>query len=402
MPKRTIGIDVLTAAQQRVAWAFDEFDRLYVSYSGGKDSTVMLHLVMDEAKRRGRKVGVLFIDWECQFSLVIQHVREMFDHYTEWIEPYWCAFPITTWNGCSQFEPEWTAWDETKQPLWVRDKDGMSIQDGSAFPFYCSGTTFEEFTPAFAGWYAQGKSCGAFVGIRAGESLNRFRTIARDKPMRDGKRWTTKVVDDCWNVYPIYDWRTEDDWTYFAKTGLPYCKLYDRMHHAGMTLHQMRIDEPFGDTQRQSLWLYQVVEPKMWAKMCARVAGANTGQLYGRERGNVLGNDKLKLPDGHTWQSFAMFLLGTMPPTTAEHYKNKIAVYLKWFRERGYPAGIPDEADYKLETYGKAPSWRRICKTLLRNDYWCRGIGFSPTKSAAYSKYTELMKRRRAEWKLFE
>ena len=68
---------------------------------------------------------------------------------------------------------------------------------------------------------------------------------------------------------------------------------------------------------------------------------------------------------------------------------------------RGYPDGIPDESDIKLENAGKAPSWRRICKTLLRNDYWCKYLGFSPTKTSAYQKYTDLMARRRAKWGIF-
>ena len=173
------------------------------------------------------------------------------------------------------------------------------------------------------------------------------------------------------------------------------------MHQAGLTLHQMRIDEPFGDTQRQGLWLYQVIEPKMWSKMCIRVAGANTGNLYCQEGGNILGNRFIKLPQGHTWKSFAEMLLTTMPKKTGEHYKNKIAVYIRWFEKRGYENGIPDEADYKLETYGKVPSWRRICKAILRNDYWCRGLGFSPTKSTAYYKYMDLMKKRRNAWNIF-
>lgn len=47
---------VLEAARERIAWAFDEFEKLYVSFSGGKDSTVMLHLVMDEAIKRDRTI----------------------------------------------------------------------------------------------------------------------------------------------------------------------------------------------------------------------------------------------------------------------------------------------------------------------------------------------------------
>jgi len=107
------------------------------------------------------------------------------------------------------------------------------------------------------------------------------------------------------------------------------------------------------------------------------------------------------LPEGHTWKSFVNLLLETMPPTTSNHYKNKIAVYLKWYQTRGYPNDIPDYASRKEEASGKIPAWRRICKTLLRNDYWCRGIGFSPNKSTAYKKYLTLMKKRRKKWGIY-
>jgi len=77
MPKRGLGISVYQAAQERIAWTFDTFDKIYLSFSGGKDSTVMLHLVMAEAEKRGRKVGLLFIDWECQLTLTVDFVAAM-------------------------------------------------------------------------------------------------------------------------------------------------------------------------------------------------------------------------------------------------------------------------------------------------------------------------------------
>jgi predicted phosphoadenosine phosphosulfate sulfurtransferase len=401
MPKRGLGIDVLTAARERIEWTFNTFERIYISFSAGKDSTLMLHLVMDEAKKRNRKIGCLFIDWECQITHTIKFAKEMYLEYAEWIDPYWVALPMKTWNATSQFEPEWTAWDKNKKDLWVRQPDEISITDGSVFPFYFDGMPFEEFVPCFGEWYAQGQECAAFIGIRADESLNRFRTIARDKPMYESKPWTTKVIAECWNIYPIYDWKTTDLWTYFARFEKPYNKLYDRMHQAGIKLSQMRICEPFGDEARKGLWLYQVVEPEMWAKVCLRVAGANTGALYADEKGAVLGNHHIALPANHTYESFANHLLNTMPKPTAEHYKNKLAVYLKWWSKRGYQDGIPDKAEVRLESYGKVPTWRKICKTILRNDYWCKGLGFSPTKSTAYKAYVELMKKRRLEWEIY-
>ena len=134
MPKTLLGVDVLTAAQERISWAFDKFERIYLSFSAGKDSTVMMHLVMDEAMRRKQKIGVFFLDWECQFSMTVKQAKRKFDESAEWFDPYWVSVPITTWNGCSQHEPEWVAWDDDKQ--WVREKESIAIKDGSYFDFY--------------------------------------------------------------------------------------------------------------------------------------------------------------------------------------------------------------------------------------------------------------------------
>lgn len=401
MPKIYLPHNVLEASQQRIEWTFDNFDRIYLSFSAGKDSGVMMHLVCEEARKRNRRIGVFFLDWECQFTMTIDFARKMYEEYADVIEPYWIALPIKTWNACSQHEPEWTAWDESKRNLWVRQPEQVSITDKEYFPFWYEGIMFEEFVPTFGQWYAQGEKCACFVGIRAQESLNRFRTLARDKPMYDEKPFTTNVVENVWNVYPIYDWDTSDIWKYHGKTGKSYNKLYDRMHQAGLSIHQMRICEPFGDESRKGLWLYQVIEPSIWARIVLRVNGANTGKMYSNERGNVMGNHAITLPEGHTWETFAKSILGSTPPKTREHYKNKIAVYIKWWMKHGYPDGIPDAADLKIENAGKAPSWRRVCKSLLRNDYWCKYLGFSPTKTSAYQKYTDLMKKRRSDWNIF-
>ena len=92
--------------------------------------------------------------------------------------------------------------------------------------------------------------------------------------------------------------------------------------------------------------------------------------------------------------------LKSMPDKTRIHFENKILVFRKWWHERGYPDGIPDAADYRLEADRKVPSWRRVCKSLLRNDFWCKGLSFTQTKSVAYQKYLDMMKRRKehVEW----
>lgn len=397
MAKRTLGVNVLDAAISRISKVFDDFPRIYVSFSAGKDSSVMLHLVMAEAQRRNRKVGVLLVDLEGQYKLTIDFALSMFEAYAQWIEPYWACLPLNLRNAVSQFEPQWTCWDPGREADWIRQPPEIAITDEAYFPFFRRGMEFEEFTPAFGQWYAQGQLCACFVGIRSDESLNRYRSIAGRKSTFEGLQWTTWGGGGLYNVYPIYDWRTEDIWTFNAKFNAPYNRLYDRMHQAGLTIHQQRICQPYGDDQRKGLWLFHVIEPATWAKIIRRVNGANQGALYAQESGNVLGQRKINKPDGITWQEYAYRLLESMPPATAENYKNKIAVFLKWYRDRGYPNGIPDEGP---ATSNKEPSWTRICRALLRNDYWCKGLSFSQHKTEAFAKYQKLMKKRREKWGL--
>lgn len=396
--KKPIGISVLQAARERIAYTFDHFEAIYVSFSAGKDSSVMMHLVMDEAIKRKRKVGILLIDLEAQYSLTIKHAEEMFAMYADHIELYWVCLPIKLRNAVSNYEPVWCAWDPERKDDWVRPMPkGLGvISDPSFFDFFEPRMEFEEFIELFAVWFAKGRDTAAFIGIRSDESLNRFRTIAIwDKDMHFGKRWTTKVIDKTYNVYPIYDWHVNDIWRYHALfPNKPHNEVYDRMRLAGVSLHQMRLCQPYGDDQRRGLWLYHLIEPQTWGKLIARVNGANSGALYVEESGNVTGYAKITLPPGHTWRSFCNLLLSTMPKVTRDHYTKRFNEWLLGWHKRGYRNGIPDYAPPELEKKYWAPSWRRMCKVLLRNDWWCKGLGLIQPKSPAYSRYMDIKKGR--------
>lgn len=316
MPKLPLDSDVFEETKDRIRFTFDNFNKLYVSFSGGKDSTVMLHMVMDEAIKRGRKVGVLFVDLEGQYKFTIDHIKQCYEMYKDHIDKYWICLPIHLRNAVSVYDPFWLCWDPKEQDKWIREMPSDAIDDPNYFPFFQQGMEFEEFVPEFGEWYAQGETCACIVGIRADESLNRFRTIAStSKTMLKDKRWTTLVTDNVYNVYPIYDWRTDDLWIYHARNkDKPYNKLYDLMYRAGLTIHQMRICQPYGDDQRRGLWLFHLIEPETWARVVARVNGANGGAMYVNESGNIMGYRKIKKPDGHTWQSFAKLLIGVHAP----------------------------------------------------------------------------------------
>ena len=404
MAKYELDMNVLEAAQQRIEFVFDNFKRVYLSFSAGKDSTVMLHLAMDEAKKRKQKIGLLIVDLEGQYKLTIDHIKESIKEYDEFIDLYWVCLPIHLRNAVSVYEPFWKCWDKEQKENWIRELPKEAISDENYFPFFVNGMEFEEFVPEFGEWYSQGELTACLVGIRTDESLNRFRTIASDSKVTfQEKQYTTLVTENVYNVYPIYDWRTEDIWIYHAKNpSRRYNELYELMHKAGLSISQQRICQPYGDDQRRGLWLFHLIEPETWAKVVSRVNGANSGALYVNESGAINGYNKITKPDNHTWKSFAELFLDSIPDVTKEHYLNKIFTFTQWWEERGYYNGIPDEAPYILESKKLVPSWRRICKSLLRNDFWCKGLGFTQHKTAAYKKYLELKKRKREEAKLLQ
>ena len=75
-------MDVHEAANRRLKIIFDYFDYVYVSFSGGKDSGILLHLCMDYIRMHapGRKLGVFHMDYEVQYRQSTEYVERMFSN----------------------------------------------------------------------------------------------------------------------------------------------------------------------------------------------------------------------------------------------------------------------------------------------------------------------------------
>jgi len=388
---------VLVASQERISESFDLFDKLYVSFSGGKDSTVLLHLVMAEAIKRKRKVGVLIIDLEAQYSDTIEHIKSCIRMYDKYIDLHWFCGELLLRNAVSNFEPKWICWDKDKEGIWVREKP-VEAAELSQYDFYIPKMEFEEFMVLFGEWYSQGsENTGAFIGIRSDESLHRYRAIISDKKglMKSGHKWTTKIAKSLYNLYPLYDWKTEDVWVYLGRNKhLSSNGIYSKMSLAGVPLSQQRLCQPYGDDQRRGLWLYHILEPETWNKLIVRVSGVNSGAKYIRENGNMTGYHKVTKPENVTWQEYTNFLLSTMPKITKDNYYGRFKKFIVGWKKRGYET-IPDEAPHILEVKCWVPSWKRMCRCILRNDYYCKGIGQTQPKSEAYQKFKSIQLKNR-------
>ncbi len=410
--------NVYDATQERLKFIFDNFDNIYVSFSGGKDSGLLLNLVLDYKRRHNikKKIGIFHQDFEAQYQLTTDYVTKMFDDNIDDIEPYWVCLPMGSRCAVSNFQMYWYPWDDEKKDLWVRpmpDRPYIINQQNNPLEFYRYKMAQEDLYAEFGQWYAKHHkgSCICLVGIRTDESINRYRAYANvRKTLMNDSQWTTKMGENFYNAYPLYDWTVKDVWIANAKQGFEYNKIYDLFYRAGVPITQMRVSSPYHESAKDSLNLYRVLEPTTWVKVVSRVNGANFAAMYGNTK--LMGVGKITLPPGHTWRSYVKFLLATLPDNIRENYISKFKTSIKfWWRTGGVvsPEAIEEleKCNYNIRNNGKSgyksekdrirflgtpdntddikstidiPSWKRMAVCILKNDHLCKYMGFSQTK----------------------
>jgi predicted phosphoadenosine phosphosulfate sulfurtransferase len=429
-------ISVYEAFRERIAYIFSEFDNIYISFSGGKDSGLLLNLVIDYMKEMGitKKIGLFHQDFEAQYTATTEYVTRMFEYALSYVEPYWVCLPMGSKTPLSNYEIYWYPWDDEKRDLWVRDMPNYTYvinQDNNPFEFYKYKMLQEDMYHQFGRWFRDqrggGKTIG-LIGVRADESLHRYSGIVNKRHPYKGRKWITEEFKNVWSASPLYDWTVADVWVANAKFGYDYNRLYDLYFKAGVPIDQMRVASPFNEWATTSLNIYRVIEPAVWAKLVGRVRGANFASIYGGTK--AMAYRDIKIPEGHTWKSYTEFLLSTLPKEIRENYLEKFKTSMEFWAKTGggfaedviaeieacgyrirrngvsnyskdgktrivFDQEPPDDTDDVKSTID-IPSWKRMCICILKNDHMCRHMGFGPNKEqqakieAIKSKYKNL------------
>ena len=412
--------NVYEAFQQRIKLIFEEFDNIYISFSGGKDSGLLLNMVLDYQKAYypDRRVAVFHQDFEAQYTVTTEYVEKTFERIREDVEPYWVCLPMATRTALSSYQMYWYPWDDKKEESWVRpmpDKDYVINLANNPMTTYLYRMHQEDLAKQFGRWFRMShgdRKTVCLLGMRADESLQRYSGFLNKKYGYKGECWITKQFKDVWCASPMYDWSVQDVWHAYAQFGYEYNHLYDLYYMAGLTVGQMRVASPFNDYSKDSLNLYRVIDPQIWVKLVGRVQGANFASIYGKTK--AMGYRNATLPAGHTWKSYTFFLLDTLPVRLRNNYVKKFNTSMEFWHKTG--GGLDEETIQELEAHGydirrngvsnytlnkksriiftgkipdhtddikssrDIPSWKRMCFCILKNDHICRFMGFGMTR----------------------
>lgn len=420
MTRKYSGQNVYEALLDRLHYIFEEFDNIYTSFSGGKDSGLLLNLVLDfkEKYYPDRTIGVFHQDFEAQYTVTTEYVERTFDKIKDRVEPYWVCLPMATRTALSSYEMYWYPWDDEKEESWVRkmpEGDYVINLSNNPISTYKHKMPQEDLAKQFGRWYRishGNRKTVCLLGLRADESLQRYSGFLNKKYGYQGECWISRQFKDVWCASPLYDWSVGDVWHAHYLFNYDYNRLYDLYYMAGLTVSQMRVASPFNDYAKDSLNLYRVIDPETWVKLLGRVQGVNFAGIYARTR--AMGYRNVSLPKGYTWESFTKFLLSTLPVRLRKNYVDKFNTSIIFWHETGggldedtiqelidhgyhirrngvsnytlnkksrivFIGRLPDDTD-DIKSSRDIPSWKRMCYCILKNDHICRFMGFGPSR----------------------
>lgn len=319
---------VLEAARERIAFVFDKFENVIVSVSGGKDSTVLAHLALCEAKRRGRRVGLFYLDEEVVYNATIEQVKYLMELMPEATMRYWLQIEFNLTNSVDLGDGQFHCWESKARKDWMHPRSEKNIRT----PTWSHETRIRDKTKGF-GFYdvmenfeLSFEETAFLVGLRAIESPNRYRAVSKYEGYKDC-RWSTKRERNNFTFYPIYDWGHSDIWKYIGEQGLKYHAYYDFAFLKGVHPHLMRVSSLVHEKAFKSIQDLPEFEPKTYEKLLKRAKGISFAQETAKDKKMFRAQ---KLPKNFkTWIEYRDFLLETYPEADkAEIFRRRFSKHL--------------------------------------------------------------------------
>src|SRR5688500_9867170 len=115
-PKHHVTRDVYDLSCERVVKCFKRFDTVVVWFSGGKDSTVALHVTLDAAASLNKHAEIAFFDEEAIPPQTVEYCERVRQLHPDRF--HWLSVPIKHRNACSRSSPWWYPWAPEDESKW--------------------------------------------------------------------------------------------------------------------------------------------------------------------------------------------------------------------------------------------------------------------------------------------
>lgn len=266
--RKQADINVLEAARQRIKNVFSNNVKVYMSFSGGKDSIVLADItynLIKEGEIDPSLLTVQFIDEEGMYDDVIEIVMAWrkrfilagakFEWYCVEVKHFSCFNMLTE-------DETFVCWDRYQEENWIRKPPPFAIRSHPLLDARMEN--YQTFLPRTT------KDGIIMIGKRASESVQRLINMSDRKMNQLGDR---KFV-------PIYDWKDHDIWLYLYQNNVDIPVSYVQMWQVGVSKNQLRISQFFSIDTAKCLVKMAEFKPDLMNRIIKREPNAYLASLY--------------------------------------------------------------------------------------------------------------------------
>lgn len=355
--------NVYQAAKERIHGVFDRHTDVpvTVSFSGGKDSTVVLNITHEVMQERGiSKIPVFWLDQEIESPFVVDYIRRIKE--LPWVELYWVQSEYPKYNShIGKWEHAWP-----KDGEWLREKEpGNPYTDFDTSDYDKFSSEYNFFLTKIFGDYV------TIGGLHIDESPTRRMALLK------------KAEDFCPFInekrgggiyYPLFDWGVYDIWYYIFSNRLDYCKEYNYMF-ARKRLQQCRVGSFWNEQSHRDLIAMKEVCPAWYDKVSKRMRGVNT-TYHSHEFLTQFVQDLP--PYFKTWNEYVLYLIDNI---TAEEFHVPMAKKYESARKKFLPMC---NGDKELEEHVEKALGVTVAVCAVKQDH---GLNVLDHKDFALLKY---------------
>lgn len=362
-------LDVVTAATHRIRNAFRNGVPVYMSFSGGKDSLALAQLTLNLIQRGEIDPSLLtvqFVDEEAIFPCIEQTVkdwRRKFMYAGAKFE--WYCVEVKHFNCFNELSEEETfiCWDKRKRDVWVRQPPPFAITEHPLLK--PRKDNYQSFMPRVC------MDGITMTGVRAAESVQRLQYMAK---MNMGARGITGRRQ----MYPIYDWTTNDVWLYLRDEHVELPQIYLYLWQSGTPRNQLRVSQFFSIDTAKSLVQMNEYYPDLMERIIRREPNAYLAALYwdsemfGRRSANrrkIEGDEPKK-----DYKALLTEMFSDMPRYFTTPHKMKVA---KAYRGLFIKIGV----------FATDQDYRKMYEALIKGDPKMRS--FRALYHIIYSRYID-------------